>query len=242
MRNQRPPAWLTRKALSRPASRESSKWRWLQSFTLKHALVLVVVCSGAYLLIRGSAINGVLIEPISLPEPLLKAGFTPEGVAEELSEQIRFASTQSEFAHFLPFPLFRAADLPEIVGVETKTTLRAVANFTRTLVGSERTIRGEIRQGSSDSTLQVVLRITNKADHQIVRCELKCESFQHDLKECAYHDAIRALNPVLYLLNLYGEESAACETDQCTLPKTKAFAQDSCGSETLSRASGQGQF
>jgi hypothetical protein len=60
-------------------------------------------------------------EAISLPESLLKAGFTPVGAADEFPEQMRSVTRDSEWARFVSFPFFRPTELPETIRVETKT-------------------------------------------------------------------------------------------------------------------------
>jgi hypothetical protein len=80
--------------------------RALQVITEKRAFALATVCAGALLIIRSSAVTGILVEAISLPESLLKAGFTPVGAADEFPEQMRSVTRDSEWARFVSVPFF----------------------------------------------------------------------------------------------------------------------------------------
>ncbi len=199
------------------------KWlQWTRFFANKSALTVVIVCIVGFIVINRSALTGIVVEPVSLPKSLLDAGFTPEGTGDELTEQLQLASSDSEWARFVQQPVLRPADLPEVPGIETKKNTRAIVRFVRDLIGLDRNIRAEIRE--VPPRFEMVLRVADRGGQRVVSCQLERAAFEAGLKECA-HQAIRVMNPALFLLLAFTKETTACGLkDGCSFAETRAFA------------------
>jgi hypothetical protein len=182
----------------------------------------LAIVAAAFLVLQSSALTAVYVEPVPLPQSLVQEGLTPDGVADELTDDLRSIAGDSEWGRFSPFTVLRPNDLAEVVDIESKHNTRAITRFIRDAVGVDRAVRAEVHE--SKSGLEMVMRITNQAVQETESCPLSRTQFNSDLRNCA-RTAVRVLRPERYLLMLYGLDGAACSLGEpCAFSKTREFA------------------
>jgi hypothetical protein len=191
----------------------------------------LAIVAAAFVILHSSALTAVCVEPVSLPQSLVQEGFTPDGVADELAEQLRSVAGDSEWGRFNPATVLRPTDLAEVIDIESKHNTPAITRLIRDAIGVGTVVRAEIRE--SKSGLQMVMRMTNEAEpeEEMESCSLSRTKFSTDLRNCA-RTAVRVLRPELYLLTLYVQDGAACSVGEpCAFSKTREFANELRGSK-----------
>ena len=172
--------------------------------------------------------ESVIVEPISLPEDLVKAGYTSDLVTRQLMSGITQAVVSTDMSQFSSFGGGVKPPPGDIsisfVSKDASKIAASVLSLVRSTFGRDRTISGEIRKAPTGFHLLAVGR--NASLNESIACPIDIGQFQESLQACA-RKLVEAVAPDVALLHSYVAGSAKCsvDPDDCTYVDARRLMQ-----------------